>query len=363
MFDIYPHMKSNVTLYTSLPPKIERDALGQEIGTEYQRACIASWRRLGFNVVSLNSRPEMDLLLRAGYDINFHEVNRKPPRIVDFFHAIRSSGNSVAGIINADCLLLGEPATISAVLRTAEKGLVLIERMNLRARDARVTGVSCGGFDFFCFRSDILHGLNFDEEISIGTPWWDYWFPLAFQQLGGKLFSAPAPMLMHLDHSQNWSQEAWYAQGRRMHTTLALGPTAALAFPFIQYGPHEELTDEAVHSFSVEVFQWLRRTSAPLQVDNPYASFVFSFLSGLDQTPRLLAEGDARLTELHQALSRRESKLRAAETELRATETKLRATETKLRAIEDSVVWKLTRPIRAIAGWFGSRIDGTGMLR
>jgi hypothetical protein len=68
-----------VTLYTSLPPRIERLAAGRELGAVYQRECIASWRRLGFDVVSLNARAEIEALLPLGYEVTFKEVAASPP--------------------------------------------------------------------------------------------------------------------------------------------------------------------------------------------------------------------------------------------------------------------------------------------
>jgi hypothetical protein len=78
-----------VILYTSLPPRLERLAAGSECGVAYQRECIASWRRLAFDVVSLNSRAEIETLLPLGFDVTFKEVASECPRISDFLTVIK----------------------------------------------------------------------------------------------------------------------------------------------------------------------------------------------------------------------------------------------------------------------------------
>jgi hypothetical protein len=219
-----------VTLYTSLPPRIERLAAGRELGAVYQRECIASWRRQGFDVVSLNTRTEIEALLPLNYDVTFKEVPSSRPRIADFLTIIKEEHAVVAGIINSDCMMVANGPAISLVLQFAQQGLVLVERLNIGADDLRATGTSCYGFDLLLFATQILNTLEFDPEISIGTPWWDYWFPIAYQSAGGELFGAPAPMLMHLDHPLGWSQETWLAHGRKMHDVLWSAPLRAGRF-------------------------------------------------------------------------------------------------------------------------------------
>src|ERR1700730_10574743 len=49
----------SIPLITSIPPAISRlDAKGVEIGEAYQLACIESWKRAGFEPVSVNSKDE-----------------------------------------------------------------------------------------------------------------------------------------------------------------------------------------------------------------------------------------------------------------------------------------------------------------
>lgn len=319
--------KRNVTLYTSLPKTIKRIAGGHDVSAVYQRACITSWQRLGFDVVSLNTRSEIDALSEFDYNVTFHEVDSARPRIVDFFKVIQNSRKPVAGIINADCLLLGNEAIIASVLKAAENGLVMLERMNLRAEDVRITGISCYGFDFFCFSAEKLHPLELDPEMTIGTPWWDYLFPLSFKRAGGTLFLVSAPLLIHIDHPQNWSRESWLYQGRKVHAALARHSADATLLPFARYGLSEELSHIEIDSLAAETFQWLKESANPVEVKDLSGSLLLSFLAGIDQVPKALLERDRMLRERDE----------------------------KIRAIEDSLGWKIIGTLHGIAKRLGFR--------
>jgi hypothetical protein len=317
MFDIQPCQKRDATLYTSLPPRIVRTVAGQDVSDAYQRACIRSWTKQGFNVVSLNSRAEIDVLEKIHSDITFQEVAGARPRIVDFVDAIRRSDNAFAGIINADCLLLGNESVVQLLLRGARNGLVLAERFNLRPKDGQVTGISCSGFDFVFMHRDSIAVFEFDDRITLGTPWWDYWFPLAFQQAGGKLFIPAAPILLHLDHPQNWSSENWFLQGRRTYAGLSkAAETAKFSLPFVRSPGGAELSDEEVHAFFVDSFSWLKKMSTPLEAEDHADLLLFSFLSALDRVPRELTDKETQIRQLSVEIASIETNLRRTEESL-----------------------------------------------
>jgi hypothetical protein len=312
-----------ITLYTSLPPRIERLAAGRKLGATYQRECIASWRRLGFDVVSLNARAEIEALLPLGYEVTFKETAASPPRINDFLTVIKEEPAAVAGIINADCMIVANDPAISLVLQSAGQGLVLVERLNIGADDLRATGTSCCGFDLLLFAKQVLNVLEFDSEISIGTPWWDYWYPITYQSAGGELFSAPAPMLIHLDHPQGWSYETWLATGRKMHASLARNPGCS-SLPFVKHDRTNGLSDSEVCDLATAAFQWLKTAPHVIQMEDPSAWLWCSFLAGIDSLPK-----QAREAERHHE----EAERRHEEAE---------------RRLKDSFSWKVTRPLRGI---------------
>src|SRR5712672_3855222 len=111
-------MTERVKLYTSLPPELTRTIAGAEVGMSYLAECVRSWRRAGFDVVSLNGAQEIEAVVRQGYEAECRQISRERPTIDDFLAAIRASQASVAGIINADVLLIAD----SGLLRTAGDG-------------------------------------------------------------------------------------------------------------------------------------------------------------------------------------------------------------------------------------------------
>jgi hypothetical protein len=343
---------NDITLYTSLPPKSDRLAAGRGLGTDYQRECIASWRRLGFDVVSLNPRDEIETLLPLGYDVTFKEVASKRPRINDFLAIMKDEPDAVAGIINADCILVANDPIIALVIESARQGLVLTERLNVGADDLRPTGMSCYGFDFFLFSKHVLNEFKFDPEMAIGAPWWDYWFPIAYHLAGGQLFIAPAPILMHLDHPQGWSWEGWLARGRRMHEYLANIGKSDSRFSFVNGGHMDELSQSEVQDFSVAVFQWLKTAARIIEVKNPSAWLWSSVLTGIDTVPRLAREAERSFEEerrcFEEARSNFEEAKRSFEEAKRGFEAEKRGFEEAERRLKESLSWKVTRPLRGI---------------
>jgi len=203
----------NIVTYTSIPPELSRSFEGTEVGDRYQKACISSWRALSDNIVSLNSMSEIEGLRTKNYGIQFHETEMAPPKIGDFIAAAMNSGHEIAAIVNADCLLTSTPAVLDAAVRAAAKGMVLFERLNISPEFGSPTGQNCWGFDLFVFNVARLAGISIDDNLRIGSPWWDYWFPISYHRAGGELFSRNGPALVHLDHAQGWNEKSWVAFG------------------------------------------------------------------------------------------------------------------------------------------------------
>jgi hypothetical protein len=207
-------MTEKVKLFTSLPPEITRIIAGTEVGAAYLAECVRSWRRAGFDVISLNSAQEIEALVGQGYAVEYLKVSRDRPAIDDFLAAIRGSQAAVAGIINADVLLVAEPDLLAAACDSAD-GMTLIERINIDPDSLRPTGRSCFGFDAFIFATAPLSRIERGEEFLFGHPWWDYWFPIAYVAAGGSLRTIKAPVLFHLQHQQKWNPEHHVANAKR----------------------------------------------------------------------------------------------------------------------------------------------------
>jgi len=169
-----------------------------------------------------------------------------------------AASGEVAGIINADCLLIPQIGLIKRLVEELDS-LVIAERIGLSQTTLHPTGHVCQGFDAFFFATKALAGLEIDDRWRIGDSWWDYWLPLAFQVAGLKPKTLPAPMLIHLDHHQAWDRHVWESSFPRLldflrvHTRDLRHPdliSALEAAPAIR-----QVAD--IHELIHKIYNWL----------------------------------------------------------------------------------------------------------
>jgi hypothetical protein len=209
-------LADKITFYTSLAPKAKRFIGATEVGYAYVDECVRSWRRAGFDVVSLNSASEIEALKSLGYEIDFEEIAGDRPAICDFLRVIARTGHPIAGIINSDIYLSNDAELLGAVVERSTTGMTMIERVNIDPVGLMPSAKSCYGFDAFIFRTDFISQIDPNSaEFLFGRPWWDYWFPLTFAAAGGSLMTTTDPLIFHLVHHQNWSHRHWIENAKK----------------------------------------------------------------------------------------------------------------------------------------------------
>ncbi len=316
-------MTKQITLYTSLPPKLTRCIGDVEIGPSYLAECIKSWKSAGFDVVSLNHPREIDELRKLGYDIEYRPVRANRPRIADFIDAIRESGKPVAGITNADIFLADHPALLNAILYHAASAMVILERTNIDPFSLRPTGITCNGFDVCFFSTAPLSRIDMDVDFLFGQPWWDYWFPLAYASVGGRLMTTDAPLLFHLNHELNWQQAQWVANAKKTVKYFLKSP-GQLPDDFVaqlqRFSGSTDVPEGPLGPFSFWCFDWLRktpdaiRTLPPPGSDNPLPTLIASFddpetrdligeLNEAQAKINALKEREVRRSRLHEEIT------------------------------------------------------------
>jgi hypothetical protein len=157
------------------------------------------------------------------FEVDFLRVDAKRPRIADFIDAAKTSGKKLAAIVNADCLLVAPQTVIDASLKASANGMVMFERLNVHPESICPTGTHCNGFDLFLFCTSPLFSMEFDERFEIGSPWWDYYFPMAYEAAGGKLYTLPGPALIHLDHPVGFSQTTYDENRQIVYSLIRTG--------------------------------------------------------------------------------------------------------------------------------------------
>lgn len=150
-----------VTLFTSIPPCLPRPFQG---GRAWQTACIESWKASGFRIVSVNRADEISALrsLEASVAFTALPASRERALITVFFEAAAASGE-VAGIINADCLLIPQIGLVKRLVEELDS-LVIAERIGLSQTTLHPTGHVCQGFDAFFFATKALARLEIDDR-------------------------------------------------------------------------------------------------------------------------------------------------------------------------------------------------------
>ena len=94
----------------SIPPQLSRQAGSVVFGSAWQSTRVNSWKDEGFDVVSLKAKEESAVLepCTSMVDIVELRAGHHRPQIADFLDEIAKASCEVAGIANADCLLIRE---------------------------------------------------------------------------------------------------------------------------------------------------------------------------------------------------------------------------------------------------------------
>jgi hypothetical protein len=315
-----------MTIYTSLPVRLQRPVGGTEFGGTYQRACIESWCRAGFRIVSINPIEEVEALLECGYPVEFAISAAGRPTMNDFLRVIRASEAPIAAIINADCLLAYLPHALSEICHQAQAGMVILERLNISPATMRPSGQTCYGFDAFFFETRTLRNLVCSEELCIGQYWWDYWLPLAYAAQGAKLISPSMPFLLHLDHGTEVGVQFagqfghWMENGHRMlYDLLARSLPTELETLLGEFRGRRFFSEKELHILAGRCFTWLQSQAAPTLVqDGEWEDLVLRFLRGLNNLPEQAVP--QKIAHLSTLLTESGTKIDALEMELHAAQ-------------------------------------------
>ena len=72
------------------------------------------------------------------------------------------------------------------------------------------------GFDAFFFDTRFIENIDDAGDWTIGEPVWDYWFPLVMHIAGASLKAPNAPIIVHLNHVQQWRGADLRASGTKL---------------------------------------------------------------------------------------------------------------------------------------------------
>jgi GT2 family glycosyltransferase len=189
-----------LTVATSIAPR----------GEVKQQRAVASWRALGFDVVSFNNSAEIEALQGLYPDVRFVEVQRdgrertgKPlVRVDDVFAWFRASGLPRGGFINSDIVLQpADAAGFLAELRTDIQGaMVFSRRIEVQSLERLDGEPYPPGFDVWFWDSCVLGAFDQPTDYYVGFPHWDYYAVLMPLLHGFPIRQFAYPIAFHETH-------------------------------------------------------------------------------------------------------------------------------------------------------------------
>lgn len=183
-------------------------AASKDIKNQYE--AVASWKKLGFSVTSINSPDEIDLLQPQFPDINFVRAHRDvraefgKPYIYfdDILSYLAESDTEICGIINSD-IHLHDNRIYSFVRREAPGSLLYGSRIDVAALNNLRGKENYYGFDYFFFDRELIPYYP-KSQFCIGLPYWDYWIvliPLFYRIPAKRMVKA---QIYHIRHPEKW---------------------------------------------------------------------------------------------------------------------------------------------------------------
>jgi hypothetical protein len=294
-------------LFTSIKPPTDAD------GVSWLCDCLVSWRRAGFAPIAVNGPREVLALRRLDLPVAFHELPHDgKPRIGAILDAIRAGGAPFAGIVNSDCRLIAYPdlaATLSACL-----GGRAVLAWRVDTGSGRDPVAEPDGLDGFFF--DTIHLPRDDAGFTISAAFWDTWFPVVLAAAGAKVGKLEAPLMTHRRHKVAWDHADWLAGAQRGWTAFRGLPRELPAFRDIpaSWWKKECLNKVQLVLLGQIITDWTCRERTDVRV----------LPEDLAEVELALRLGGGALATLGWALG-------------------------QVAAIEDSVSWRITRPLRRAA--------------
>jgi len=192
------------------------NANGDEIGHAYQQSCIDSWRRAGFEPISVNSINET-----CSHSIRTVPVSRDASAIAgrplvflaDMLNvaSIEVQGRPFA-LMNADLFMPPTSALAAKVAQLRAGEFIFSRRIDID-QPSKTDGVPYPhGYDFFAGHADDISGLS-DAGMVVGIPWWDHYLPLLMFMQGCRICQIE-PAVLHLNHKPV-SMALWETLGQR----------------------------------------------------------------------------------------------------------------------------------------------------
>ncbi|WP_243370205.1 glycosyltransferase [Geotalea sp. SG265] len=209
--------KIPATIATSIAP----------VNIPLQQQAIASWQKLGFHVISVNSKEEIAIIGESFPGITFFEAHRDATAIIgkpliyldDVLKALDQCGADTCGIVNSDIHLAANDGFLEFICRETTDSFIFGARVEVESLDNLNGQVYPRGFDFFFLDRKLLQRYP-SSTFCLGAPWWDYWAPFIPMAVGAPVKLLTTPVAFHLSHPIKWAEEIWTYYCRLYYASL-----------------------------------------------------------------------------------------------------------------------------------------------
>lgn len=176
------NVRKNELLNTGSSTKIIVATSIQPNRIELQKMAINTWLKVGFKVVSLNTKEEVDMLEQYFPNVQFQIVERSAKDrygkpyiyIYDFMRYLDSTDVEICGIINSDIHFRDvKNDFIDFIREEASNSLVYGHRLDVNNIDDSYGNLS-NGVDYFFFDKNLI-SIYKDDGLCMGQPAWDWW--------------------------------------------------------------------------------------------------------------------------------------------------------------------------------------------
>lgn len=175
-----------------------------------QGEALDSWKRVGFDIVSVNRPSEIESLSKQYVQVDqwIEDDDKKSyypvstPRI-NSLAKVATSLQSDIFLINSDIEIHGDPSPIKPV----DDSILCGVRANYHKNPSDGLREEWG-IDSFYLTPEMADSLP-EIPFCIGKPMWDYWVPFHFRDLGRNVQFIQEPIFFHKAHDIHWSQRDW----------------------------------------------------------------------------------------------------------------------------------------------------------
>ncbi|GGL48496.1 hypothetical protein [Sporolactobacillus putidus] len=178
---------------------------------ETQITAIDTWLKLGFKVVSLNTKEEADRLQHHFPNMQFHIVERSAKErygkpyvyIYDFMRYLDSTDYNIVGIVNSDIHFKGvQDDFLDFICQEAADSLVYGHRLDVKNLNDSY-GTLRNGVDYFFFDKNVI-SIYPDDGLCIGQPAWDWWMVCVAASKNIPTKRVLSKIALHQIHPKEW---------------------------------------------------------------------------------------------------------------------------------------------------------------